>query len=358
MKLSSLARLLSILLASVSAFGQTVSNGQTLSDGNQTGFPVFGTFHGSDLDLVSLSAGNVHIEIPISSFPQRKGQFTYKFVYDTGSYTLTYYKDPSGVYWDVAITPDSMSVFGGRLTTPFGWSVSYVEDPISCSAASTPGGPPADYTNFLRHNYLLSDPNGTKHPLALSYTYVPSNSIRCPQSPPGDQTTGLTLDGTGIWVQVINSGMQAGQIILKDGSHVENGSWKDSNGNTASASSDMLGRNNFVQSAGPNGSLLWTMTDSNGNPQTWRLDYTNINITTNFCSLRSSLPSGSAVCYDYNGSTSWQAPSRLTQPDGLYYQFTWNTDGTLQRLDLPSGGSIADTYTLARIGFPMAQSET
>jgi hypothetical protein len=49
---------------------------QTVSDGNQTGFPEFGTFHGSDLDVVALINGNLHIAVPIASFPQRHGQFT------------------------------------------------------------------------------------------------------------------------------------------------------------------------------------------------------------------------------------------------------------------------------------------
>ncbi|HEY6248829.1 MAG TPA: hypothetical protein VI685_02650, partial [Candidatus Angelobacter sp.] len=153
------------------AAGSICVCGQTVSDGNQTGFPVFGTFHGSDLDTVLLSGGNLHIEIPIASFPQRHGQFGYKFVYDSPSYTLSFYRDPtSGLYWDVGITPDAMPIFGGRLTGPFGWGLGYTEDIISCSEPSTPG-PPTDYTNFLRHNYVLHDPNGTKHPLALSYTY-------------------------------------------------------------------------------------------------------------------------------------------------------------------------------------------
>src|SRR5262249_55571714 len=72
----------------------------------------------------------------------------------------------------------------------------------------------------------------------------------------------------------------------------------------------------------------------------------NINVTTNFCSLRSGLTGASAPCSEY--TSTWQVPSRLTLPDGLYYQFTWSSDGTLQRLDVPTGGSIAYTYTVMR----------
>src|SRR5215470_742732 len=98
MKLSRVVLHFAIFLLSV-----RVACGQAVSDWNQNGYPVFGTFHGSDLDMVSLSNGNLHIEIPIASFPQRHGEFNYKFIYDTPSYTLTYFKDPSGAYWSADI---------------------------------------------------------------------------------------------------------------------------------------------------------------------------------------------------------------------------------------------------------------
>lgn len=341
-KISEILKIARVLCLVLSCLLAGLAHGQEVFDGNQTGFPVFGSLHGSDLDSVSLSNGNLHIEIPIASFPERHGQFSYQFVYDTPSYTLNFYRDPvSGLYWDVNTVPGEVPGNNWKLTGPFGWGIGYVDDTISCSA----GG--VDYTNGLRHQYVLHDPSGTKHPLALSYTYVGPNQIRCPQAPSGDQITGLTLDGTGVWVQLTNAGMSSSQIILKDGTHVENGSWKDSNGNAASAepSSDMLGRINLVQSAGPNGSLLWTVTDSNGNPQTFRVDYTNVSVTTNFCPLRTGLTDGSKPCSEY--AQTWQVPSKLTLPDGLFYQFTWSTDGTLQRLDLPSGGSIAYTFGVA-----------
>jgi hypothetical protein len=45
---------------------------QSVHDGNQTGLPPFGVFHGSNFDLVSLQNGNLHIEIPIVSVGQRR----------------------------------------------------------------------------------------------------------------------------------------------------------------------------------------------------------------------------------------------------------------------------------------------
>jgi hypothetical protein len=296
-----------VVLAIVCTLAATAQN-INVNDGNNTGFPVFGTFHGGNFDAVSLNNGNLHIAIPIASFPQRHGQFSYEFVYDTPSYTLTYFKDPAGVYWDANISDMELvgSTVGWRLSSPFGWNLSYAEHPISCTMAC--GLDTCQITNTMRTNYALFDPVGTKHPLALSYEVVPSNQIPCGSGV--NQTTGLTLDGTGVWVQTTNAGRSAGQIILKDGTEVVNASWKDSNGNTALPSSDMLGRNNVVQSSGPNGSILYTITDSNGNPQTFRADYTSINVATSFCSLRSGLNGGSAPCSEY--TSTWTVPTRLT----------------------------------------------
>src|SRR5262249_23610322 len=102
--------------------------------------------------------------------------------------------------------------------------------------------------------------------------------------------------------------------------------------------SDMLGRNNFVQSAGPNGSVLWTVTDSNGNQQTFRLDYTNINVTTNFCPLRTGHTGGSNPCSEYGGT--WQVPSRLP----CQTVFTTSSPGTAMGL---CSGSICPAAGLS-----------
>jgi hypothetical protein len=46
---------------------------QVITSGTQTGLPAFGTFHGGDIDVVSLQNYSLHAEIPILSIPQRGG---------------------------------------------------------------------------------------------------------------------------------------------------------------------------------------------------------------------------------------------------------------------------------------------
>ena len=61
------------------------SRAQAVSDGNQN-LPAFGSFSGSDFDIVSLQNGNLHLHIPLGSWTQRGGKTASPFfTYDTPS---------------------------------------------------------------------------------------------------------------------------------------------------------------------------------------------------------------------------------------------------------------------------------
>jgi YD repeat-containing protein len=85
---------------------------------------------------------------------------------------------------------------------------------------------------------------------------------------------------------------------------------------------------------------LWTVIDSNGVQQTYRLDYTGVDIHTNFCAPNTQ----TYECTNY--SSGWVLPAKLTLPSGTFYQFTWvnNDMGELQQITLPTGGSISYGY--------------
>ena len=50
---------------------------------NSTGRPPFNTPSAVEQGFVNLGNGNLHLEIPIGSFPQRGGTLIAKFVYDS-----------------------------------------------------------------------------------------------------------------------------------------------------------------------------------------------------------------------------------------------------------------------------------
>src|SRR5258708_15171980 len=112
---------------------------QAVNDGNTTGFPPFGSFHGSDFDLVSLQNGNLHIEIPVASTPQRAGGvFNYRFVYDSPTYEINrYYATPtSPAAW--LVRPDPGETAKVRLDSPAAVSVNYEISQKRCNSSSGP----------------------------------------------------------------------------------------------------------------------------------------------------------------------------------------------------------------------------
>src|SRR5260370_6851564 len=66
---------------------------QQLYDGNQN-LPPFGSFHGSDFDIVSLQNGNLHLRIPVLSIPQRGKAVSWTYIYDTHSWSKVWVPQP------------------------------------------------------------------------------------------------------------------------------------------------------------------------------------------------------------------------------------------------------------------------
>ena len=87
----SLVAILSVILLLA---GPALMTAQQLYDGNQN-LPPFGSFSGSDFDVVSLQNGNLHVTIPLLTVKQRGGKdLTYKFIYDTPDYSKVWVPQP------------------------------------------------------------------------------------------------------------------------------------------------------------------------------------------------------------------------------------------------------------------------
>jgi hypothetical protein len=159
---------------------------QKVFDGSQQGLPPFGSFHGSSFDNVSLQNGNLHIEIPILSVPQRNGKvFNYRFIYDTRTYQI---------YWEP--NPDYPQ------TQPKGWWFveygSYDEwrptDPWRHGSGSTFRAKKCGQNTYsIQTHWQIGDPDGTQHQVGYK-TVNPPNG--CESGSPS--TWSPTLDGTGM----------------------------------------------------------------------------------------------------------------------------------------------------------------
>src|SRR5262249_48888620 len=164
-------------------------------------------------------------------------------------------------------------------------------------------------------------------------------------NPPGCGSpiyAGPALDGSGIYAD-----LQTG-TILKDGSRIG----EDTNGNLFSQTSsgtlqDTFQRTLLTYRSGAN-YKTWTYTDSQGQSQTFRVDYATKNVQTNWCGIiphapdpGGSVPSG---CLDFAGQES--VPIKLTLPDQTAYQFNWLDNSVVELLSvqLPTGATISYTY--------------
>lgn len=286
---------------------------QIVNDGTQTGLPSTATFFGSAFDTVSYQNGNLHIRIPIRTIPQRNGKsLTWDFQYDLDTWVL---------WEDLTATPpaygvDSDTLNGNttdwRLTNSLMYSVISDMSTVTCANSTL---------NNLWNQWAVVDPDGTRHPVYL----LNAGPIGCGSA----IDKGLTFDGSGIRVDKSQSPIV---VTLKDGTQVLP-TWKDANGNTMSASSDMLLRNtltivNVGQASytSPLGNIVqgpqytnWNYTDTNGVAQSYRVDYQAIDVLTHFCP--------STNCTEYSGLVLF--PSKLTLPNnGGAYRFTWQNNTT------------------------------
>ncbi|MGC2802099.1 MAG: hypothetical protein WCA41_09700, partial [Candidatus Acidiferrum sp.] len=326
-----------ILLSIVFLILPFPSRAQVLDSAYQTGLPLFGTFHGGDMDVVSLQNFSLHAEIPILSIPQRGGHSrNFKFVYETPRYQLVWIPmptqtNPSAGQYKVEL-PSSFPLSQWLLTDSSEnapWSLTWQSVSVSCTSGGSP------ITSFYHDGYVVSDPAGTNHQIAL---YKGNATIVNPSGcPPADNINkGYAIDGSGIYVDVSVDEFHP-IIRLKDGTIVS-GQNEDTNGNLLPGSAGTP----FTVST-VNGQTLWTYTDPNGQSQTFTVTYTPITIHTSACTAVH-LPANQG-CSEFSATRNF--PQEVTLPNGASYQFSWvnNSYGQLQSIALPTGGSITYAYS-------------
>jgi RHS repeat-associated protein len=328
------------------------SSAQDTSVGNNN-LPPYGSFHGSDFDIVTLDNGNLHISIPIVTVPQRGGKtISYRFVYDTPSYVLkdtTRPAPPPPPFNTYTVSPGDYR--GWRLVSPYAWAVSTHQTKVLCNTQIVNGT--VQYNYYYQELFYVIDPDGAKHPFPVTDFHTTDNC-----TPPVPVLTGPALDGSGMQLTVQGPyPSYVAQILLKDGTKLssittQGAAMEDANGNTSTRTADTLNRNLLVETSvgsttyvTPLGKTVtfsqystYTIADSNGSSQIWRIDYAAIDSSHHFCG-------GLQHCGEFNGPMI--VPSRLTMPTGRYFQFSWvnNSAGELQRIDLPTGGFISYVST-------------
>lgn len=321
------------LLAVMLSAGPTIA--QDVYQGNNN-LPPWGGFSGGGIDTISLQNGNVHLHIPLGSWKQRGGSVVQLyFWYDTPTFVRqTIVQTVNGHrYYMTNVTGPTL--YGGVSSNVGYWEASSPIGTVYC---------PGLQTNVnIFNQWVLSDPEGTKHPLDLQVTTMGCGGTNYTESP--------TMDGSGM---MVNIGSNPPLLTLKDGTQIvlsedspyvygSSATQEDTNGNLVALNDDTLQRNLVTTTQG-SGYTLYSIKDPNGATQTYRVDYTSVPITTDFCTPSEKVPPY-FTCNEVQGFSK-PFPSKLTLPDQTAYQFLWvsDTPGELQEIVLPTGGSISYTW--------------
>jgi RHS repeat-associated protein len=338
--------LLGVMLAgSFPALAQTNVN-------EEQGMKPYDSFHGGDLDSISMTNGGLALHIPLVSFPQR-GNLDLSFsVYASSKQWRTRVNsvecnnpnDPNGCtpYWIPIVRGinqpqfGSVAVEGAYVTSSLDW----IPD-NECNVI--PGN--ENNGNTVEYDWTagITAPDGNVHSFGGGISF---NGLGCPTPPY------RALDASGILQSDANT------IIMPNGTHFNfptngNPSFVDANGNTillnSTAYTDTLGRSvpfpPFSTTSdvtncptGSAASKLWTVPGYAGGSRIFKLCYSNVSIYTTF---------------GYGGNEYGPINNLLLTaivlPDLTAWTFSYDHWGNITRVGFPTGGSISYTYALGPI---------
>src|SRR6266702_1177034 len=316
-----------------------------------TGNPVWGINIPIENGFINVANGNVHLEIPIISEPQRGSlPFTENFVYDSRIWQIV----NSGTTYGFQPAPAPIQA---------GWEIQGLSygalqgNPVILSAPCNGSGSQV----YAQYTFTWQDSSGTS-PLFAPPVYQLSapncangNTLNITDSPNG---TAYATDGSGYNISVTGYGQYA-MVFDQNGnssaSEDRNGNYintyYDENQNNYHVY-DTLGREPVITSFTNNGGSLGETGWPSG-PATFNYDVLTIGgtrkrytVTTEQINVQTQF-NQSAVS-EYSGPIT--VVKSVGLPDSSSYTFHYDTEqglgtyGELTQLDLPTGGSAHFTY--------------
>lgn len=297
------------------------------------GTPSFTTAEPVELGFIDVPNGNLHIEIPLVSLPQR-GSLSYnaRLVYDSRIWQIV---SGTSLTWQPTNVANSMA--GWRLVT--GAETGAVTSHVFTRRCD-------DMVQYTVYSFTWTDPNGTGHDFFPGTTRDKSSACQFDQ-PSGDS---FAIDSSGYHIYVTN--YYRATVYAPDGTQVyptvqdTNGNYftTDANGNIV----DTVGRTPLKVTNNADGTITYAVLNPSGGYSNYTLTKQPMNVSTSF--------GQSGVTESTTAITGVQ---KLTLPDNTSYSFTYDSGltpgyyGELATVTLPTGVVINYNYTTFADGYGM-----
>lgn len=314
-----------------------------------TGTPSFAAPYPAEMGIVDAASGNLHLEIPLQSFPQRgRETFTLQLEYDSHIWSIQ--PNGAGFSWWPAYYPGYLANGGWRTSDPSTWL--------------TPQSLQSPQCTF---DQLLLSPNGTPHWFRIAFGGN-GNLGSCTST----ATSAYATDSSGILLKATYSNQHLlftayapdGTMLVIQGSGSTATNYpEDSNGNymyLGGGSTDTLGRQVLQLPISPPSCVsagyyaCYDVLNSQGATSRYSLTWAQIPLKTNF---------GVSGVVECTTNCSTTVLTGITLPDGSSYSFLYDCDkttgnsacnssgglsayyGTLASMTLPSGGTVTYGYS-------------
>jgi len=315
----------------------------------ESGLKPFGSFQGSDIDLVSLSSGNLVLRIPLISYPQRGGLLRVNYIlqFNAKSWYPKFTNNNQGGFWTWTSSPKG-APDGVFLT---------LDQPIKRLASEFRIGQDPDTIIITR--YYAITPDGASH------EFEPTKEAPVQGDPPLEYES---INGTGIkyFFEWVSNG---GVIVDRDGvrhtlqAGVEGPSitnvvkMEDPNGNSVTINSslavtDTLGRVIGTQttastSSCPSGTTLAKNVAFPG--------FQGGSADMIFCFTAMTFNSNFGQSSPGDGTTTGNRLIAVLLPNQTKWQFAYTVSGDLASITLPTGGTISYTWQVRGTGFQVSR---
>jgi RHS repeat-associated protein len=296
------------------------ANGQGSAYLDEIGTPSFTTALPVEMGFLNLANGNLHLEIPIASYPQRgMRSYSARMIYDSRIWIFHTNPDGSG-QWQA--NNGGWRFVSGAEPGQAGYNFSYKV----CNTAT-------GQDKWTYDTYYWNEPNGMVHNFRISVTSGCGN-LTFPNA------GAFASDNSGLYMNVTNgSGLN---VYDRSGTQVYP-TVRDNNGNTFSKDAngnptDTLSRTPVIVSgsisacvSNPSCQVSYNFLNSQGTRSSTTLNYLKQQVYSPF------------------DSTLWGSPALLQSivlPSGNSYSFTYDSHGELSSITLPTGGQISYGYTM------------